>query len=459
MAVWLESKPASFPPWFSLDGYAQQPADRFRRSRQIPDMLKKFALFLLVSMAALHAAEPATAALTPADAVAASLAGNRDLAAARFAIREAEARLQQAGLWPNPELELSHGNDILFSNEGEYSLSTGFKQRFPVTQRLVKAKDVARVDVAMALAEIRDRERLIAGDVLRRSRALLVAREQLVANRESQGLAQKLVELSANRLKAAEASAADVNSAKLELQKLQLEEASLLNQEESMKAELTGLLGRAPGTPLEMTGPLDLNFVPAAVAEASRGATARRPDRQLAALGVDRAAAEIVLARAEKWEDWTVGFDYFRAYGRFAPPVGGKLDNSIGLSVSIPLPLRNKNQGNISEAQARRQRTEAEVQALDLRIVTEVQATETQLRRLADLARQYLDQPMKLAEENIALLQKGYADGLIGIAPVIQAQQQAGALRRGYLDTVAEFERVRTDWETAAAITVSSKPE
>ena len=422
-------------------------------------MFKKFALFLVVSMAALRAAEPATAALTPAGAVAVALAGNRDLAAARFAIREAEARLHQAGLWPNPELELSHGNDILFSNEGEYSLSAGFKQRFPVTQRLVKAKDVARVDVAMALAEVRERERLIAGDVLRRSRALLVVRERIGANAEAQSLAQKLIEISVNRLKAAEASAVDVNSAKLELQSIQLEQAAHLNQEEAIKAELNGLLGRDPATPLAMTGSLDLNLDPAAVTETSRGAAARRPDRQLAALGVDRAAAEIVLARAEKWEDWTVGFDYSRAYGRFAPPVGGKLDNSIGLSVSIPLPLRNKNQGNISEAQARRQRTEAEVQALDLRIATEVQAAAAQLRRLAELARQYLDQPMKLAEENITLLQKGYADGLVGIAPVIQAQQQAAALRRGYLDTVAEFERVRTDWETAAGITISSNQE
>ena len=36
--------------------------------------------------------------------------------------------------------------------------STGLKQRFPITSRLAQAKAVARVDVAMALAEVRTKE-------------------------------------------------------------------------------------------------------------------------------------------------------------------------------------------------------------------------------------------------------------------------------------------------------------
>ena len=52
------------------------------------------------------------------------------------------------------------------ANEGEYDFATGFKQRFPITGRLTKAKAVARVDVAQAMAEVRNQERLLAGEVL-----------------------------------------------------------------------------------------------------------------------------------------------------------------------------------------------------------------------------------------------------------------------------------------------------
>ena len=167
----------------------------------------------------------------------------------------------------------------------------------------------------------------------------------------------------------------------------------------------------------------------------------------MAALGIDRAGAEIKLARAEKWEDWTVGFDYSRSVGKFDAPIGTKTDNFLGVGVSIPLPFWNRNQGRISEAQATQQRAEAELTALDLRIATEAQTAENQMRRLLDILRQYREESIKLAEENITLLQKGYADGLVTITAVIQAQQQLTDLRQSYLEALAGFEQALTDWQ------------
>lgn len=396
--------------------------------------------------------------LTPEMAVSSALAENRDLAAARFAIRQAEGRLKQAGLWPNPEFELSRSSDRAFANEGEYNFSSGFKQRFPITGRLTKAKAVARVDVAMAMAEVRNQERLLAGEALGLSRELLVTQEKLKANQELQSTIQKLVEVSEKRLKVAEVSAADVNLAKLELQKLTLALAALLNQQEIAVTALNRLLGREPKTPLQMSGTVNAEFDTNTVSEISRQILARRPDRQLAALGIDRAGAEIKLARAEKWEDWTVGFDYSRERGIFREPTRlDDTDNLVGFSVSVPLPLWNRNQGRISEAQATQLRAEAELKALDLRIATEVQTVENQMRRLLGILRQYREESIKLAEENIALLQKGYADGLVNIIAVIQAQQQLTDLRQSYLDALDAFVRARTDWETATGATLPTK--
>ncbi len=414
-------------------------------------MKKIFSIyFVVLATVFTAAAQPLATNLTPELAVATALAENRDLAAARLAIRQAEGRLKQAGLWPNPEFELSHQNDAAFENEGENNFSSGFRQRFPITGRLVKAKAVARVDVAQAMAEVRNQERLLAGDVLARARELLVLREQLQANQEIQDALNKLATVSAQRAKMAEVSEADVNLARLELQKAQLARQLLLNQQEAAATTLNQLLGREPKTPLVLSGDL-LTDSPPDTADADREALAQRPDRQLAALSINRASAEIKLARAEKWEDWSVGFDYTRDAQSFDAPIGHKVDQFLGLSVSIPLPLWNRNQGNIAVAKATQQRAEAELTALDLRIAAEVRTAGDRLRRLADILRQYRGESLKLSEQNVTLTQKGYSDGLVSITAVIQAQQQFIELRLSYLETLAEFERAFTDWQTATA--------
>ncbi len=422
-------------------------------------MSKRLEIYAAVLFAAISAAaEPLATNLTPDVAVSIALEQNRDLTAARFAIRQAEGRLKQAGLWPNPEFELSRQSDRAFANEGEYAFSTGFKQRFPITGRLAKAKAVARVDVAQAVAEVRNQERLLAGDALGLSRELLVTQEKLKANEELQTTIRRLIEVSEKRLQVAEVSAADVNLAKLELQKLTLAQAALLNQQEIVATTLNRLLGREPKSPLQMSGVAGAEFDTNRVAEISRQALALRPDRQLAALGIDRAGAEIKLAKAEKWEDWTVGFDYSRERSIFSEPTRlDDTDNFIGLSVSIPLPLWNRNQGRITEARATQQRAEAELRALELRIVTEAQTTENQMRRWLGILRQYREESINLAEENITLLQKGYADGLVNITAVIQAQQQLTELRQSSLEALGEFIRAKTEWETATSVVLPTK--
>lgn len=406
----------------------------------------------MVMLAAFIAsAEPMATNFTPESAVAVALTNNLDLSAGRWAIRQAEGRLKQAGLWSNPDWETGYAPDTAFGNAGEYNFSSGFKQRFPITGRLTKAKAVARVDVAMALAEVRNQERLLAGEVLGLGRGLLVTQEKLKANQGLQDTLQKIIEVSEKRLKVAEVSAADVNLAKLEWQKLTLAQAALLNQQEIASTTLNRLLGREPKTPLQISGAVNAEFDTNSIAEISQQAQAHRPDRQLAALGIDRAASEIKLARAEKWEDWTVGFDYSRSVSKFDAPIGTKTDNFLGVGVSIPLPFWNQNQGRVSEAQATQQRAVAELNALDLRINAETQTAEDQMRRLLGILHQYRDESIKLAEENVILLQKGYADGLVTITAVIQAQQQLTDLRQSYLEALGGFEQALTDWQTATA--------
>jgi outer membrane protein TolC len=79
------------------------------------------------------AAEPIT--LTKEQAVLRALQHNPALNAARTTIDRAQGVYQQAGRWENPELSIDYATDKTFNDEGEYGVSVGFEQRFPVTNR------------------------------------------------------------------------------------------------------------------------------------------------------------------------------------------------------------------------------------------------------------------------------------------------------------------------------------
>jgi len=58
-----------------------------------------------------YGTDASAASFSMESAVQAALMGNRDLIAARFAVKKAEGRLRQSGLLPNPELNSTASTD------------------------------------------------------------------------------------------------------------------------------------------------------------------------------------------------------------------------------------------------------------------------------------------------------------------------------------------------------------
>ena len=212
-------------------------------------------LFMLVASLALSV-RPARA-VTLDQAVASALRNNLDLRAAYFEVEKARGRLIQAGLWPNPELQFSTTTDRTFKDEGERTSTAGFQQAFPISGRLHFAKQASRVDVAQAMAEIRNRERLLIGEVERDFLTVLLLRQQIAANREFIGANREFVNVFEERLKRAEVSEVDVSLARVEMQRLELEsgllEADLSARELSFKLRL----GISPEQPVAVEGNLE----------------------------------------------------------------------------------------------------------------------------------------------------------------------------------------------------------
>lgn len=378
--------------------------------------------------------------LTLPQAIGIAVQGNRDLQAARYIVEVARARLLQAGLPPNPRLNLGGSNDFLFNNAGEYVANVGISQQFPVAGRIARQKDVARVDIALALTEISQAERNLAGEVAKRFYQVLVLDRQIQLRDRLTGIDKNLVKVTRDRFRVAEVSELDVNTAQLELQRLVQERALLQNQRALQWAQLNQLLGRPSGMLLSLEDVLPPTSSPLPpLNEELDQALALRPDLRAALLSADRAQADLALAKAQRWEDWTVsvGLEQGRRVIEGAPPQSS--DRLLGVTLSIPLPLLNKNQGRIAEAETAGSQAQVRIEALKLSIRNDVSSAYSEAERLRTAVQQYEDGMLRLSDRNVRLAQQGYNMGQTPILAVVQAQRQQSDLYIAYQNTLSQY--------------------
>ena len=364
---------------------------------------------------------------------------NKDLRAARYAVDIARARLVQAGALPNPRVNVGTSSDVTFNNAGAYSASVGVSQDFPIAGRLLRQKEVARVDIALAEAEIEDAERRLAGDVAAGVYRLLVIERQILARDALSAVDERLATATRNRFKAAEVSELDVNAVGLDLQRLNLERALLATQRSVLLQSLNRLLGQSSDAALLVVEPIPAIEAPPALAALLSKAQSQRPDLRAAQLQIDRAEAQIELAKAKRWEDWNVGVGIQQDRLTIDGAPSQRADRELALSVSIPIPLKSRNRGLLAEAQAAAREARARRDALALAVRSEIAAAHAEATSLQMLVNQYEAGLLPIAERNVGLAEKGYGEGLIPIVELVQAQRQQSELKMAALATLDQY--------------------
>lgn len=378
----------------------------------------------------------AVPSLTLNQLTAMAVQNNNDLRAAKYNVALAKARLIQAGLWPNPSLNLANSDDRVFYNEGEYTRSVGFSQAFPISGRIAQQKKVARVDVAIAMAEIKDAERKLQGEVAANFYAVIITDRKLQQLKNLLTINQKLVQVTHNRFHVAEVSEMDTNMARLEYQRLLQEKRVLESIRINQIAQLNQLLGRSPTTSLSLNKSLPQPVQLPRVIDVQTLALQQRPDMRAIWLTLHRTQAERMLARAERWADWTVGLGVQQDKIAVEGAPSQKADRLLSLNVSIPLPLLNANQGRILETEAASTQALMKLHALKLAIQTEVAGNYARVQALQNVLYESQSSSLKLAARNVKLARDAYSHGQASLLEVVQAQRQHNDLQTIYLNTL-----------------------
>jgi cobalt-zinc-cadmium efflux system outer membrane protein len=181
-------------------------------------------------------------------------------------------------------------------------------------------------------------------------------------------------------------------------------------------------------------------------------ALANRPDLTAYRLGIQRAQADVSLARAEAFPDMFVLYTPFGL--RNNTPTGGQDATSWSLGVMASVPLFNRNQGNIRRAEINVSQTSIELAGVQRQIETEVRGAwrdyETSHGAVDRLERNVLPRARSVRDKSFSLFKAGEE----GAISYLNAQREYSEVVRQYRDALVRHRRAALKLNTAVALRI-----
>ncbi len=420
----------------------------------------KRVIFPLVGIAALLLSTPlwgAEKAINLPDAISEALNNYGELKALRGERGLSEAEAVKAGLYPNPVLEVGGATGALTGSTSDNSIFLGISQEFLTGGKRGKRLQVAEKELFSFDNRISDAQRLLRLEVKFAYYNLLLAHGRLELAQKAEELNIRLLRIAGERLAAGEVAELDVNLAKVEAALAEGRKIDAETETAPVQQRLSLLMGLPPGETVKLSGSLYAEVVAGELVELKRQALENRHDLKALKSEIDKAGAEVLLARADRLPNVTVGAGYTREHTLTS--LGGieekSTSNLLGLKVSFPLPLFDRNQAGQMQASARKNSTESRYLFALQSIEREVEAAHARLSSAQKAVALYRTGILPQLEENLKLLQEAYQLGEVGILAVIDEQKKFIEVNDGYL--AALFNRNSAVAKLEAAVGIELK--
>jgi cobalt-zinc-cadmium efflux system outer membrane protein len=338
-------------------------------------------------------------------------------------------------------------SDFIANGDGEGAFTIGLSQKFPITTRLGIAREVRRVEVARALREIRNQERLLIAQVQGLYVRVQAAKLREKATIDARQSSVSLVSLTEKRLASGQGSLAESGLLRVEERKWWSASVNAKTESETTLLELKTLLGLTAETPVTLTESLD-SIVKALRRTPTRSEPIQRPDVELALLEIDRAGAEIRLARAEVWEGIKLGLEYTYDHA-VDEPTGLGTSQFLGIRVSIPVPVWDAKRGAAEEGRVSREQAQAKVRALELEVGNAIASAARKTALYEEQLKNYRTTTEGVVTASEKELATGFEQGRVDLRDLLQIRAQSATLR---VDAVTILENVALafiDWRTA----------
>ncbi|MFN9299482.1 MAG: TolC family protein [Acidobacteriota bacterium] len=371
---------------------------------------------------------------------------NRDLQGLRQRMPEAEGARLQAGLRPNPTLDLNISNGAIVRNSGYWDGAVGYSQVIELGGKRQRRIDLAEADLKAIPFEIQERERGLRA-------AVHAAYIEGLAAERNQEIARELLTLTERSLTVVKARVAQGESPRLdeslltvEVNRIQADLVVFGGQRDRALATLRTLAGMSPGEPITLAAKLDLPPEGAALDETRQRAVAERPDVQFLRRAEISTGAAVRLEQSNAIPNLTAtakfGYTYdFIQRLQLTPVFSLPVTDScpiVTVGISIDLPWRNKNQGNIQAAVARREGVRLRREYQEQVVANEVTNALSRLQTARQAVRVFQRSVLEQAQENLRIVRGVYEQGELKLLDVLNEQRRLIDSQRTFTDLLKE---------------------
>jgi outer membrane protein TolC len=376
---------------------------------------------------------------------------NPSLQAARLRADVAEARVSQAGAFPDPMLSFGFMNrpvnDLGRTDQPMTMNTVGLTQRFPWPGKLGFSEERADYLAAAEGLDAQEVERQLLARVASAYHHLAFMDRALAVMRDTRGLLRDFFEVSSARYAVGDGLQQDVLQAQVSVAQM-TEDITVMEQDRvAMAARLNALLGRAATEPvdaLELAGPGgELPSVDSLMALAA----GQRPALQAARQRALAAEAGYKAARRALYPDITVSLSY-----------GGRpqFENFVSLmfGISIPLFAGSRQLPMRDEMQAMQRMEEA--RELDLYNETFARLSElrAQAERARSLSRLYETSVLPQAEAAVESALSAYRVGRIDYTTLVVNEMTVNRYSIESVRLTAEYHRAVAQVEALVGSTL-----
>ncbi len=374
-------------------------------------------------------------------AVSAALSLSPVLAAAATGVSASEARLDQAGLYANPEFGLELEN---FGGSGDFSSFDATETTFAFSQPLLLGgkiagrKGVAGADLALATRDL-DAVRLdVAAVATIAFNNVIVAQERVRLTEELAELARSFGDTVRARVEAGKVSPVEEIRARAAVARAQVEVAKAKRALAATRVRLAESWGSSDPQFSRAVGRLP-HPAPPPPRSSLNEMLLQTPEMARLTEELDRREQMIKLEKARGVPDLklTLGPRNYQETGGWAW-VGG---------VSMPLPIFDRNQGARRAAEFELERTRHDVTARRVALEGRLSRILERLRAAGEEARSYELEIMPASIEAFEAMSLGFREGKFGFLEVLDAQRSLFEATLLHLESRQRYAAARTELE------------
>ena len=365
-------------------------------------------------------------------AISTALGQHPEIKALEWALKSEESRLTQAGLIPNPEVEMEV-EDI--SSSGDESWMADATVSLLVTQpvelggKRSKRQQGAELELKLAELELESLRLSVIHDVKTAFSDVLIAGEKMVLFQGFLETSRQLREAVSQRIQAGKVSPLEGLKTEVEFKLSEMDFENAKREYELTLRRLASAMGTSVVPAGPVTGDLDILAVLPPL-ERLEPLLATHPDQQKRQVEGDVRDLQYRSEKAAGWPDLSVGagFHHDRASG----------DNAYSVRLGIPVALFDRNQGNIRAATFQIKRWHEEARAAEMAAQMALHENYQALSISHARALILKTRIIPSAREALEAARDGYNQGKFGYLEVLDAQRTWFEVNADYLDTLAE---------------------